>query len=691
MAVPSKPGLWSTITLSDGTQVLVQRVGDEHMHWFQAADGTCYSIDGDKYVKAEEEVLETMRQSRIATRAARRAITSSTTDGLGKKGKMSMGSCPSIGEFTIPVVMVQFKDTKFKASTTVAKMTRMYNEEGYHDESGTAGSVRDYFKAQSGGQFVPTFDVVGIVTLDTVAAYYGTNDSYGNDKNLDKLPLHVTKAAKEQLGIDFSKYVVPAGDSNHKKGVPLLAMLYAGKGEATEQESTANSKLLWPCEWDDVEDSYGGNYDGVHFNSFFIGNELLGNRLMGMSVFCHEFGHALGLPDFYCTDYNYGNDDGFGYWSIMDAGAYVNSECRFPMGYTAYEKSYLGWLDMKEIGNADTITLQSPLGLAEGSAYIIRNSSTETFIFENRQTGTWYPSSFGNGVLVTRIAYSSSYWKQNIVNNTQSKKRACILTADGSKITSYARSSHLYGNGKNAIESLKTLSGTSKNIDVKKIVKNGDGTISLIFKVADTPLPQDTTQVNIPVAKGDVIFYESFDQCMGRGGNDAIWSGNAGNGTIVYDNEGWEATAGKGADECGKFGISSMAGSATTPTIVLNGQAVLSFRAAAWNTIVDDTQMVLSAQGGTVAPTYITLPKGEWGDFKANVTGTGSVRITFSTANRFFLDEVKLQLVEGTNAIESIASQSSVHDDIYDLSGRRIVGKPRKGLYIVNGRKVLMK
>ena len=166
MAVPVKRGMWITVTLADGTEVRAERVGDEHGHWLRAADGTCYVMEGEAYVKADAGALQRKRDARMAARnAARKAIYASTTDGLGKKGVMSRGSVPSIGEYRIPVVMVQFNDLKFKSTTTVEKMNRYYNEEGYSDESGAVGSVRDYFKDQSGGQFIPTFDVVGIVTL----------------------------------------------------------------------------------------------------------------------------------------------------------------------------------------------------------------------------------------------------------------------------------------------------------------------------------------------------------------------------------------------------------------------------------------------------------------------------------------------------------------------------------------------
>lgn len=684
MAIPAKPGLWSTIKLADGTEVRAQLVGDEHGRWMQAADGTCYVQNADVYEVVDFETVQQRRAARIqAKEAKRRAIYASTSDGLGEFGTMSRGAVPSIGEYTIPVVMVQFSDLKFKTTTTVEKMEKYYNEEGYN-ENGSAGSVRDYFMAQSGGQFVPTFDVVGIVTLSNSYKYYGQNDSDGSDMNVDKLPADVISAAVDQLGADFSQYVVPAGDTYHKEGVPLLVMFYAGKGEATEGQGSSNTYYLWPCEWDDDEDRAGGNYQNVHFNSFFVGNELNtgGSKMMGPGLFCHEFGHALGLPDFYVTDYSYDRDDAFGNWSVMDCGAYVGDSYA-PIGYTAYEKSYMGWLDLEEIGDASEVTLQSPFGMAENSAYIIRNSTTESFIFENRQPGTWYPSSYGSGVLVSRIAYSSTHWNRNTLNNTQSKKRACVLTADGAKLYYSASSSNLYGNAKKSITSLKTYSGSTKTVDIKNIQKNDDGTITLVLKENVDPDPTPTPE--------GVIFYESFDQCSGTGGNDDLWSGSIASATFVADNEGWDAPKPYGANQCAKFGTSSIVGSATTPDIELNGAAVLTFKAGAWNSKNDGTTLELYVEDGTVTPASLTMEKGAFGDYTVQLSATGTIKIQFvSTGGRFFLDEVTVSSV--ATGISTVSGKAQKAARIYTLDGRYVgtdLQQLGHGLYIVEGKKIV--
>ena len=700
MAVPVKPG-WHTLKLVDGTEVRVQTRGDENFHWLEAADGTCYVEKNGVYEEVSFETLTAHRESRMARRSPHRAIYASTTDGLGQFGKMSMGAVPSIGEYTIPVVMVQFKDLKFQKTTTVEKMTRYYNEEGYDDEGGT-GSVRDYFIEQSGGQFVPTFDVVGLVTLNKSYSYYGGGD---DDEHLYELPGDVIAAAVEQ-GVDFSKYVVPAGDSNHKTGVPLLAMFYAGRGAATEYPNGVD--YLWPCEWDDVEDPGGyGDYNDVHFNSFFIGNELGsgGGSLMGCAVFCHEFGHAMGLPDFYVTSNDgYSGDDPFGLWSIMDSGAYLDDDSRIPAAYNAYEKSYMGWLDLKVLDTtADEVVLANPENCGEGSAVIVRNSNTETFIIENHQPSKFFPEEFGEGVLVIRIAYNKTSWNNNNLNNIQSKKRACVLTANGAKMYYSAEKGNLYGYSKTAIGSLKTYSGGTKDIGIKKVTKNNDGTITLTLDGSSGGGGDDP----VITPTGKELFQESFDSFSDNkftGGNDGQWNGGiAGVALKSSDLKGWTWNKGYKGYQCVRFGNSSSTGTATTPAFSVESEAILTFRAGAWDQEDDGTDLTVSVDNGTISKTAtragssstttVTMERGAFTDYVLAINATGNVKVTFkSSKGRFFLDEVKVFDPNATTGISNVKREATANNRYYTLDGRVLNGVPtQKGIYIVNGKKVAIK
>src|SRR5256712_3836672 len=61
---------------------------------------------------------------------------------------------------------------------------------------------------------------------------------------------------------------------------------------------------------------------------------------LGVSV--HEFGHDLGLPDLYDTDYS---SDGAGIWDVMSEGAWNGApRGSSPPMFSAWSKIRLGWL-----------------------------------------------------------------------------------------------------------------------------------------------------------------------------------------------------------------------------------------------------------------------------------------------------------------------------------------------------------
>lgn len=469
VVVPDEAGMFCYATLADGQLVAsAVRVHDSEL---RNAEENAYV--GSKALTPSD--LAAARESSANQTPVRRIGPASTTDGLGKFGLSAKGAVPSLGEITIPVIMVQFADVKFQPSTTREYMTRFYNEKGFRETmSGsytTVGSVRDYFVDQSYGQFKPTFDIVAVVTLSQGYAYYGANTNGRQDANVLKMLTEAVNLAKES-GVDFNKY-----RSSKTNNIPNVSVLYAGQGEATSDDADA----IWPHEMD-LNTYYP--IGGYIFGSYFVGNELYDKSIMGMGVFVHEFSHALGLPDLYDPTYSYQNDDSFGLWSVMDTGAY-NDDTYRPVGYTAYEKSYMGWLDVREITNPEGVELTDPETCATGSAVMLRNPSAayEYFILENRQEGTWTPFQGGSGLLVSRVRYSSSSWVNNTVNTNANSKRLCVVTADGTKINGNSKMSHLYGNGVANIEEFTLYNKTAySESPVYQIIKHSDRTISFSVK-----------------------------------------------------------------------------------------------------------------------------------------------------------------------------------------------------------------
>lgn len=157
-------------------------------------------------------------------------------------------------------------------------------------------------------------------------------------------------------------------------------------------------------------------------------------------------------------------------------------------------------------------------------------------------------------------------------------------------------------------------------------------------------------------AQDVVLFYESFDQCIGygtpgtddyedmgyTGGNDNQFSGNIATGVILPDNNDWQSDYAYGAYECAKVGHSKYAGHVTTPTISCTGDVVLTFRAAPW---AGDSLMNIQVTGGTADKTAFTLKKNNWTQLSVSITDvTDGVKIKFYSINkhRFFLDDVTL-------------------------------------------------
>ena len=146
--------------------------------------------------------------------------------------------------------------------------------------------------------------------------------------------------------------------------------------------------------------------------------------------------------------------------------------------------------------------------------------------------------------------------------------------------------------------------------------------------------------------KNVTFFYESFDSCAETGGNDGEWNNISVTPKLNADNT-WSTTNVYSANACARFGSSKNQGSATTPALGINtSTATLSFKAGAWVSTEENTEIKITANnGGTVEPSTITLKKGEWTDYTCTISGgTEKTTLTFAASqaakNRFFLDEV---------------------------------------------------
>lgn len=203
----------------------------------------------------------------------------------------------------------------------------------------------------------------------------------------------------------------------------------------------------------------------------------------------------------------------------------------------------------------------------------------------------------------------------------------------------------------------------------------GEATITATFTPTDAETYNVSTDSYKVVNKedlGDFVFYESFDKCDGKGGNDGTFKGTLST-VVVSENNGWKFTKGSGANKCIKLGSTSKGGSATTPAINLSGKGILTFKIASW--VDDNSEVTISVDNGSLSyngkkgTSFAISPTDkEWKDINMTISATGAVKITFSSNKRFFLDEVMVKEI-ATPAVENITLDESATKTIEAKTG----------------------
>lgn len=700
-AVPSKRGNWRTVRLKDGTTIRLELVGDEHFHFFRDSAGVRYFRDAEtgEYARVGEMQFNHRRAAymqRLNQINARRRT-------LGVADTVSFK-----GEKKGVILLVQFADTIFKPTNTAEYYDKIANRRNFSDENGFKGSVRDYFYAQSLGKFDVTFDIVGPITLSRSYAYYGKNNDDRNDEHAGEMVAEACQ--KASATVDFSKY-----DWNNDGEVDVVYVLYAGKGE----NASLDANTVWPHQWTLEESDYGKSItlNGVVINRYACSNEVkTDGKIEGIGTICHEFSHCLGFPDAY--DVSYGGSFGMGSWDLMDNGCFLDGGFS-PCGYTAYEKMQCGWTTPVELRGDTAVVDVQPIAQG-GSTYVIYNKAhrDEYYLIENRQRVGWDKELPGTGLIITHIDYDKDLFAQNLVNAigdftkeyglTNDHQRYTMVHADNDDDSDYwlpAMKSHtkkteetdaypFLRNDSLTNRSLpaattfhKNVNGNRRlNVSITNMAVDDNGTASFVFRdFSEQPR----------VLPAGCVFYESFNDCQGHGGNDNdFYSGNAGSATFYPDYDDWIAEASFGGDHCAKFGTNSKSGKAQTPVFSLYGPTTLSFLAAPFDE--DGGKLKLSVSGNaSISPSVFTLSGDKWTECRAVITGEGEVCVTFLPERRMFLDEVKA--MADPTAVTAASGQPRKTDRaIYSIMGYKVADKATgtahlpSGIYIYQGKKFVI-
>ncbi|KAG0621077.1 hypothetical protein M758_4G267200 [Ceratodon purpureus] len=299
-------------------------------------------------------------------------------DGLLHPNQSSPKRATLTGAINVIVVLVDFSDKQFTASTQTAAH--------YHDLWFGVGnnSVNEFYKEASNNKVEISGEVVGPYRLPHPITYYA-NGYYGignyspNSRNM------ATDAANLAKGnVDFSKY-----DNDGDGTVETFVIIHAGEGA----ERTGNVNDIWSHKW--AMSSYVQD-DGVTLFPY-----LTVPADCKLGVCAHELGHlAFDWPDLYDADYS---SAGIGNWCLMAAGSYNGNESN-PSPPSAWCKVDQEWVSVNTISKSSQVSLEdvktghSVLKIHETGA-----PTTEYWLLENRHKVGRDADLPGDGLLVWHV------------------------------------------------------------------------------------------------------------------------------------------------------------------------------------------------------------------------------------------------------------------------------------------------
>ena len=230
----------------------------------------------------------------------------------------------------ILVLLIQFPDYPADSNHTPAYYQDFLFS---HDE----GSMWHFYDQNSYGEFNITGDVVGWFNASHNMSYYGRYEfysppleGYGNAKNLTQEAVEMASSS-----INFSDY-----DKDGDGELDHLLLVHSGPAdESNGGGGPSGDDAIWSHRW---------SIPTVNYNETNLSAYTMQAEGSPMGIFAHEFGHDLGLPDLYDTDYS---SSGIGSWGLMAGGSWNGDpQGTSPAHLSAWAKIRLGWIDPVVLG-----------------------------------------------------------------------------------------------------------------------------------------------------------------------------------------------------------------------------------------------------------------------------------------------------------------------------------------------------
>jgi M6 family metalloprotease-like protein len=412
----------------DGSILTIIPRGDEIIHWAETTDGYTLLPDKNKtYVYAVRSTDGSLTFSAIAAHdpGQRGSAESAFLLSVGKKlfysgsqiaemksllkssGSMyqpTTGGFPTTGVRAHLMILANFSNTSTTYSQT--NFTNLMNQASYN---GT-GSFKDFYLEVSWGQLTVNSTVTIWVTLPHTHDYYGPQSMWG------AFAYDAVAAADQQASVNFATY-----DNDGDGVVDGIDICHQGRG----QEESGNPNDIWSHSWDLSSAGYSlaqRTFDGVAVLDYTTIPEKGGpSSMTTIGVMCHEFGHNLGAPDFYDSDYGTGGQyDGTGAWDIMADGSWNgNPAGSRPAHHNPWTKIFYTWATPTVMTSQQQAVARNIQDYQDIFRY---NTTTnnEYFLCQNSQQTGFNAALPGHGMLIFHVDgnYISSHMGANNINAT---------------------------------------------------------------------------------------------------------------------------------------------------------------------------------------------------------------------------------------------------------------------------------
>ena len=289
------------------------------------------------------------------------------------------------------VILVDFADNP---ADTVNYPPSYYEKLIFSVSEHPTGSLRDYFLENSNGKLDVTGTVTRWLRMPQPYSYY-----VAGKRGFGPYPYNAQKLAEDAVVVANWEVNFSNLDNDGPDGVPdsgdddgyvdALFIVHAGPG----YETTLDTMNIHSHHWVFLHEQI---VDGVRAWPYSM--EAEDSRT---GVFCHEFGHILGLPDLYDRDYG---SMGLGGWSLMAYGGWNGLGMR-PGHLDAWSKVRAGFMN-PIIPTNNVAGVSFPPIEREPIVYKLWNSGTgdrEYFLAERREKIGFDESLPGHGLLIYHV------------------------------------------------------------------------------------------------------------------------------------------------------------------------------------------------------------------------------------------------------------------------------------------------